>query len=155
MASQPGTDVQMSEITFARPDLNGSTTKKKAYENASTQESMDNMRYVRKQISIQVIADEIVEDIATIKGILQTFQKAKTDVSISYRRDYLPTTHERVRVILVADETFDITIIATTSSMTIRKIPISSVDYLCSTVSPSEVFIKKDGVNKGDTLDMT
>lgn len=115
------------------------------------------MRYVRKQITIQVIADEQVEDKESIRTLLQNFQKARTDISISYRRDAqsMATSHERVRINLVSEDTFDLTVINSTHSLVVKKIPIENVDYISSTVSPSEVFMKKETVNKGDTLDLS
>lgn len=115
------------------------------------------MRYIRKQVTIQVIADEIIEDKRTIKDLLLTFFNAKTDASISYRRDEIdmPTSHERVRFSAVSDDTFDITVVGTMHSMVVRKIPIRGIEYLSTTVSPSEIFIKKDGIKKGDTLDIS
>jgi len=115
------------------------------------------MRYVRKQITTQIIADEVVDDVEVIKGILKTFNQVKTDVSISYRKNKMDmlSSHERVRIVSVFEDTFDITVINTTSSMIVRKIPISNIEYLASTISPSEIFLKKDCVSKGDTLDMS
>ncbi len=115
------------------------------------------MRYVRKQITIQVIADEQVEDKESIRTLLQNFQKARTDISISYRQDdqSMATSHERVRINLVSEDTFDLTVINSTHSLVVKKIPIENVDYISSTVSPSEVFMKKETVNKGDTLDLS
>lgn len=115
------------------------------------------MRYIRKQVTIQVIADEVIEDKQVIKDLLLTFLKAKTDASISYRKDEMdmPTFHERVRFNSVSDDTFDITVVGNMHSMIVRKIPIIGVEYISTTVSPSEIFIKKDGVKKGDTLDIS
>lgn len=115
------------------------------------------MRYVRKQISIQVIADEVVDDKNSIRDLLQTFQKAKSDIAITYKKDEMamPTSHDRVRITLVTETTFDLTVINNMHSMIVRKIPIGNIDYISSTVSPSEVFLKKESITKGDTLDLS
>ena len=115
------------------------------------------MRYVRKQMTIQVIADEQVEDKEAIRTLLQNFHKARTDISISYRRDAhsMLTSHERVRINLVSEDTFDLTVINSTHSLVVKKVPIENIDYISSTVSPSEIFMKKETVNKGDTLDLS
>jgi len=115
------------------------------------------MRYVRKQITVQVIADEQVEGKDTIKALLQNFQKSRTDISISYRRDEhsMLTSHERIRINFVSEDSFDFTVINATHSLVVKKIPIENIDYISSTVSPSEIFMKKETVNKGDTLDLS
>jgi hypothetical protein len=114
------------------------------------------MRYVRKQIVTKVIADEVISDPNVIKEILGTFLRSRTDASISYRSSPMdvPTVHERVRITGVAETTFDISVINPAHSMTVRKIPFAYLDYVCTTVSPSEVFTKKDVVERGDILDL-
>lgn len=115
------------------------------------------MKYIRKQIVVKVLADETIEDISVIKEIFQTFHKARTDAAISYRSSPMEclTSHQRVRIIKIEEETFDIMVINQSDSMTIRKIPYQFVEYVCTTVSPSEVYTKQDSVRKGDTLDLT
>lgn len=115
------------------------------------------MRYIRKQISIKVIADEVIEDVPVIKELMQTFQKAKTDVAISYRKNQMefPVSHERVRVISVYEDSFDITVVNSMHTMNVRKIPLNCVEYVSTTVSPSEIFLKKENIQKGDTLDLS
>jgi len=115
------------------------------------------MRYIRKQMTVQVIADEIIEDEQIVKELLLTFLKAKTDTSISYRKNEMemPTSHDRVRFNSVSDNTFDITVVGNAHSMLVRNIPISGIEFISTTVSPSEVFVKKEGIKKGDTLDLS
>ena len=115
------------------------------------------MRYVRKQIVTRVLADETVNEIPVIKDLFKTLFKARTDISISYRTENTETltSHSRVRFVLLSEDTFDITVINPSHSMTVKKIPYSSVEYVCATVVPSEVFTKKETVEKGDILDLS
>lgn len=115
------------------------------------------MRYIRKQVTTQIIADENIEDLNVIKDLLQVFYAARTDLSLNYRKDELsiPVSHERARIISVHDDSFDITVIGNAHSMIVRKIPINSIEYLSTTISPAEIFIKKDSIKKGDTLDIS
>jgi hypothetical protein len=115
------------------------------------------MRYVRKQIVVKVLADEIIEDLAIVKQILETFQKGRTDASISYRANQCETAtaHDRVRITAVHEDSFDLTVINQTHTMNVKKVPISYIDFLSTTVSPNEIFVRKNGVvEKGDTLDL-
>lgn len=115
------------------------------------------MRYVRKQIVTKVLTDELVEDVQVIKELFKTLYRARTDLSITYRTDNTenPTSHARIRIMRLDEETFDITIVNPTHSMTVKKIPYSQVEYVCATALPSEIFTKKESVEKGDTLDLS
>jgi len=115
------------------------------------------MRYVRKQIVVKVLADEIIEDLSVVKQLLETFQRSRTDAHISYRKDQFETAtvHDRVRITAVHENSFDLTVINQTHTMNVKKIPIADVDFISTTVSPNEIFVKKSGiVEKGDTLDL-
>jgi hypothetical protein len=106
---------------------------------------------------MQTIVDQIINDSNIIKTLLETLYKSKSDISISYRKNdsILPINHDRVRLLSVKEDTFDISVINDYQTMIVRNIPITGVEYICSTVSPSEVFIKKNEVQKGDTLDIS
>jgi len=114
------------------------------------------MRYVRKQFILSVVTDENIDDLSSIKDLVKALSQAKTDVSITFRKDKMeqPTSYDRVRIEKLEDQTFDIVVLHQTHTFSLKKIAYDSIDYLCSVVTPSEIFRKKSSPSKGDVLDL-
>src|SRR4051812_6717327 len=103
------------------------------------------MRYIRKEMIVRVIVDDEVTDPSAIRDILVALHKAKSDIALVYKRDEMevPMTHSRARILSVGEDTFDVDVINKTHTMIVRKIPINMLDSLTTSVTPTEIFVKK------------
>jgi len=114
------------------------------------------MRYKKTQIIHQVVIDEEVEDVASVKKLLDNICESYIDVSIKYFVTETESTvlWKKVRVISVEDETASIKVFSG-NYISNSEIKIANIKFVGIVTDRSGILSNKSKVTAYDFLDLS
>ena len=114
------------------------------------------MRYKKTQITHQVMIDEEIEDVKSIKKLLENICESYIDISLEYLflNSDIPTLWKRVRIDSVSDDSASIKIFSG-KCITKEEITINRIKFIGIVTDRSGILSSNSKVTAYDFLDLS